>query len=117
MPLRAVIIGTGRVGSRLEKDPLRQKPASHAGWYAAHPRTRLVAGADCDAEALGEFGRDWAISQDHLYSDYRVMLERERPDIVSVCGWAPERVAMCTAALEAGARGALDREGRGVLGG
>jgi predicted dehydrogenase len=105
MPLRAAIIGTGRVGSRLEKDPLRPKPASHAGWFAAHPRTLLVAGADTDAAALTEFGRDWAISRDHLYTDYRVMLARERPDIVSICGWAADRVAMCTAALDAGARG------------
>lgn len=104
-PLRAAIIGTGRIGSRLEKDPLRAKPHSHAGWYAAHPRTRLVAGADTCPEALAEFGADWNLASAHLYRDYREMLARERPDIVSVCAFAPERVQMCEAAVHAGARG------------
>jgi predicted dehydrogenase len=103
--LRAAIIGTGRIGSRLEKDPLRARPCSHAGWYEAHPRTRLVAGADIDAAALAEFGRDWGLDSAHLYEDYTRMLREQRPDLVSVCGWAPDRLAMCRAAIEAGARG------------
>lgn len=104
-PLRAAIIGTGRIASRLEKDPLRSKPHSHAGWYAAHPRTTLVAGADVDETALTEFGADWGIAARHLYRDYREMLERERPDLVSVCAYATERVAMCEAAVACGAQG------------
>ena len=47
--LRAAIIGTSRVGSffdeRLAATP-ELIPSSHAGCYAAHPRTRLVAGCD-----------------------------------------------------------------------
>lgn len=101
---RAAIVGTGRIGSRLEKDPLREKPHSHAGWYAAHPRVELVAGADVDGEALAEFGRDWGLPPARLYTDYRAMLDRERPDIVSVCAYAPERVEMCETAARAGAR-------------
>jgi predicted dehydrogenase len=102
---RAAIIGTGRIGSRLERDALRSKPHTHAGWYAAHPRVTLVAGADADQERLDEFGADWGIAADHLYTDYRTMLARERPDLVSICAWAPERVEMARAAIEAGARG------------
>ena len=102
---RAVIIGTGRIGSLLEKDPLRPKPHSHAGWYRQHPRTILVAGADVDADRRAEFGRDWGLPDAALFTDYRVMLDTVRPDIVSVCAWAPERVEMTMAALGAGARG------------
>jgi predicted dehydrogenase len=102
---RAAIIGTGRIGSRLEKDPLRQKPASHAGWYRHHPAIELVAGADIDEAALTEFGSDWGIGATRLFRDYHAMLAEVRPDIVSIAGWAPERYEMCRAALDAGARG------------
>lgn len=102
---RAAIIGTGRIASLLERDPLRAKPHTHAGWYASEPRTSLVAGCDVDPERLASFGEDWQIASSHLYEDYRGMLARERPDIVSICAYAPDRVAMCRAALEAGVRG------------
>jgi predicted dehydrogenase len=102
---RAAIIGTGRIGSQLEKDPLRPKPHSHAGWYRHHPRTTLVAGADRDADRLAEFGVDWELPDAALFTDYHVMLDTVHPDIVSVCAWAPDRVDMAIAAIQAGARG------------
>lgn len=104
-PFRCAIIGTGRIGSLLEKDPLRHKPHTHAGWYSALPQTSLVAGVDCDPDRLDTFGRDWGIDSNHLYTDYRQMLETERPDIVSVCAYVADRCAMAKHALECGARG------------
>jgi Oxidoreductase family, NAD-binding Rossmann fold len=65
----------------------------------------LVAGADIDPERLADFGADWNIASDHLYADYRELLDRERPDLVSICAYATERVEMARAAIEAGARG------------
>jgi predicted dehydrogenase len=102
---RAAIIGTGRIASLLERDPLRDKPHTHAAHYRAHPRTTLVAGSDIAPDRLTAFGADWGIVPDHLYADYVTMLARERPEIVSVCAYAPDRLDMCRAALEAGARG------------
>lgn len=102
---RAAIIGTGRIASLLERDPLRPKPQTHAGHYRAQPATTLVAGCDLDAGRLAMFGEDWGIPAEHLYSDYHSMLRRERPDIVSICAYTPDRLAMCRAALETGARG------------
>lgn len=102
--LRAAIIGTGRIASMLEQDPLRPRPNTHAGWYAHDPRTAIVAGCDVDADRLAAFGRDWGVDEPHLYTDHREMLRRERPDVVSVCAYARDRVAMCEAALAAGAR-------------
>jgi len=104
-PLKAAIIGTGRIASKLEKDPLRHKPHTHAGCYAHHPFTELVAGADINAENLAEFGADWRIGSEHLYQDYVAMLRAERPDIVSICAYAPQRQQMVTHALEYGVRG------------
>lgn len=105
LPLRAAIIGTGRIASLLERDPLRPRPHTHAGWYVADPRTALVAGCDTDAERLASFGEDWALDASHRYDDHRAMLDQERPDLVSVCAYAADRVAMCRDAIAAGARG------------
>ncbi len=104
-PYRAAIIGTGRIASLLERDPLRTRPHTHAGWYAADPRTTLVAGCDTDPERLQAFADDWGIEPAHLHADYQVLLTQERPEIVSVCAYAADRVAMSRAAVAAGARG------------
>jgi len=103
--LKSCIIGTGRIASSLEKDPLRYQGCTHAGTYALNPQVKLTAGADTSADALSSFGQDWDIGASHLYGDYRKMLAQEHPDIVSVCAYAPQRLEMSLAALEAGAKG------------
>jgi predicted dehydrogenase len=65
----------------------------------------LIAGADTDAERLAGFGADWHIAAEHLYADYHELLARERPDLVSICAYAPERLEMARVAIESGARG------------
>ena len=104
-PLRAAIIGTGRIGSSLERDPLRTKPHTHAGWYVSHPHILLLAGADTNADRLSAFGADWGIPRDRLFAAYPDLLRVVAPDLVSICAYAPDRVAMAQAALAAGARG------------
>jgi predicted dehydrogenase len=103
--LRAAVIGTGRIGSSLERDPLRSKPHTHAGWYVSHPHILLMSGADTNPERLEAFGEDWQVPAERRYADYRQMLADVRPDLVSVCAYAPERVEMARAALAAGGRG------------
>lgn len=103
--LRAAIIGTGRIGSALERDPLRTKPHTHAGWYVSHPHILLSGGADTSPDRLAEFGAAWDLPADCLFASYPDLLATLRPDLVSVCAYAPDRVAMAQAALRAGARG------------
>jgi predicted dehydrogenase len=102
---RAAIIGTGRIASLLERDPLRAKPHSHAGWYRHHPDIELMGGADIDQERLATFGMDWGIPDSHLFTDYREMLHCLRPNIVSICAYASQRLEMVQASIEAGASG------------
>ena len=103
--LRAAIIGTGRIGSALERDPLRTKPHTHAGWYVSHPHILLSGGADTNPDRLAAFGTDWGLPADRLFAAYPDLLAAVQPDLVSICAYAPDRVAMAQAALRAGARG------------
>jgi predicted dehydrogenase len=103
--LRAAIIGTGRIGSALERDPLRTKPHTHAGWYVSHPHILLSGGADTNADRLRAFGADWGLPAESLFAAYPDLLTTVAPDLVSICAYAPDRVAMALDALDAGARG------------
>ncbi|GMT41735.1 MAG: oxidoreductase [bacterium] len=84
---KIAVIGCGRIGSLLEDDPLRPKPASHAGAFARHPKTVITSACDIDGERLKKFGRRWNVPPGSLYSDYRELLKREQPDIVSIAAW------------------------------
>lgn len=105
-PYKAAVIGCGRVAWMLEDDPLEKKPCTHMGAYAELARmgrVEVMAASDIDPTRLHEFGKRYGVKK--LYADYTEMLEEARPQIVSVCAWAPERVQMVLAAIEAGAKG------------
>ncbi len=103
-PWRAAIIGCGRVGSLLERDPLRGHPCTHAGLYAAHPRTSLVAGCDRHPGRRAAFARDWGIPAARVYEDHRNLLDAERLDIVSIATWTDSHAEITAAAARAGVR-------------
>ena len=61
----------------------------------------LVAVADADPVGLRHAGERLGVS--NLYDDYNEMLEREKPDLVSIApSWISERVPMVEAAVAAG---------------
>ncbi|MBF0291642.1 MAG: Gfo/Idh/MocA family oxidoreductase [Nitrospinae bacterium] len=97
------IIGLGRIASILEDDPLRSKPCTHAGAFATHPKTRIIAGCDVNPERTTAFGKRWGVKK--LYSDYRQMLAREKPDIVSVATWTESHSKIVVDCAEAGVKG------------
>jgi predicted dehydrogenase len=70
-PYRAAIIGCGRMAH------------GHARAWLEDPRAGLVACADISVDAANAFGDHFGIPD--RYTDYRKMLERERPDVVSIC--------------------------------
>ncbi len=79
---QAALIGCGRIGSLLERDPLREKPCTHAGAYDKHPRTALIAGCDIDPERRVLFKDDWKVSE--VYDDPLKLLSNEDIDILSI---------------------------------
>jgi predicted dehydrogenase len=80
--LDCAIIGLGRIGSGLEDDTLREKPASHAGAIANHPRCRLAGGCDIDETKRTAFAARWNCTA--LWSDYRELLHDTKPDILHI---------------------------------
>lgn len=88
---RVAIIGSGRMGGLIEDEiPVGDfhKPYGHFSAYAAIEQTRVVAVANRGAERLRRFAARFGVGTTYL--DYRAMIERERPDIVSVTtpSWA-----------------------------
>ena len=84
----------------------------HASYYAAHPQTEVVAGCDINREALDSFCEQFSVPA--KYADYRELLDKEKPDIVSVCTWQDTHPEITIAAAEAGAKGVLCEKPMGV---
>ncbi len=96
--IRCAIIGLGRIGSVLEFDRLREKPASHAGAIAAHPDCDIVAGCDVDAEKRKAFGEAWMCTQ--LFADYARMLDECEIDILHIATPPRTHRSILTCALD-----------------
>lgn len=119
--LKIGIIGCGRIGSLLERDPLRGKPCTHAGGFNVLKSAKIIAGCDINPERLKAFGEQWSV--DRLYGDYREMLKREPLDIVCIAAWTELHAEMVLAAAKSGVKGifcekpiALDlKQGRAMV--
>ena len=105
---RAAVIGLGRMGSTFDDEIQRGgsvfTPYCHGPAYHGSTLTDLVAGADLHDGQRELFGERWGLSADQLYSDYREMLEKEKPDIVSVCTSARHRAAIVKEVAESGVK-------------
>ena len=74
------------------------------GWaYAQSPETQLVAAASRTKRNVDDFAAEFRGING--YQNYRRMLEKEKPDMVSVCAFPRDREEMVLASLEAGAKG------------
>ena len=90
---RVAFVGTGGISR------------THARYYVANPRTQIVAACDIDPEKLRGFREEFEVPTG--YEDYRELLAREQPDIVSVCTWHGTHSEISIAAAEAGVRAVL----------
>src|SRR6266540_5982064 len=82
---RVAIIGAGRMGGLIE-DEIGEgsfsKPYGHFSAYQAIEQTEVVAVANRGAERLERFKQRFGVT--NTYLDYREMIDKERPNIVSV---------------------------------
>lgn len=100
---RAAIIGAGRPGER--RGGSYGIAYAHGWAYNAVQAVEVVAAADIDPENLRLFCDEIGVPS--RYADYREMLAREKPDLVSVCTWPQLHAEMTVEAANAGAKGIL----------
>jgi predicted dehydrogenase len=107
---RAAIVGCGRKAATLDDEERCRinysiQPDTHAAAYRQIPTVQLVAAADRNESKRRLMQERWGVPA--VYADYREMLEKERPDMVSVTTRAPLHAEVTIAAAGAGARGVL----------
>lgn len=69
------------------------------GWMGVPGKpTTIAALADTNPDARREFGDFFGVAPEHRYTDYREMLDKERPDFVDVCSWHQQHAEMVIAA-------------------
>ena len=105
---RAALVGCSRMGAFIDNEVVgaagHVPPYSHAASYEACDRTDLVAGADLRPEILEQFGERYDVTKEHLYTDYREMIDKEQPDIVSVATMPAARKDIVVYAADHGAK-------------
>ncbi len=107
---RAAIVGCGRKAATLDDEERCRinysiQPDTHAGACHEVPLVRLVAAADPNAPKRRLMQQRWGVPT--VYADYREMLDREHPCLVSVTTRAPLHAQVTIAASAAGVKGVL----------
>ena len=111
---RVCIIGTGRMGGFIDDEltpPAFHLPYGHFNAYQAIPETEVVGVANRGEERLKKFAERFNIPRERTYLDYREMIEREKPDIVSVTTPSLSRAEPIIFCAEHGVRGIYAEKG------
>jgi len=80
--IRCSIVGLGRIGSLLEEDKLREKPATHAGAISQNKDCILAGGCDIRNQRCEGFSKKWNCPE--TYTDIDTMLMKTSPDILHI---------------------------------
>ena len=104
---RVCIVGCGRMGGTIDEEVKGGRhpalPYSHAAGYTAYERTTIVAASDVVQEKAEYVCSKWNIPKQ--YADYREMIEKEKPDIVSVATRPGNHAEITIFAAEHGVKG------------
>ena len=87
---RAAVIGCGKMSR------------GHANAYAESPNVDLIAGADVFESARTAFATEYNLTA--MYEDATEMLEKEKPDFVSICTWPPLHADLTELAFSKGVK-------------
>jgi len=106
---KACLIGCGRMGATID-DEVRNRPDSfiwipysHAAGYMAVENVDLVAVSDVIAEKVKAIQKRYNVPNG--YTDYREMIDKEQPDIVSIATRPAPRAEITIFAAEHGVKG------------
>jgi len=105
---RAAVVGCSRMGGFIDNEvvssPKAALPYSHAAGFMACPRTDLIACADVRVDVMAEFGRQYKIPPTGQYTDYRELIDKERPEILSIATQPEQRAEITLYAAEHGVK-------------
>ncbi len=104
---RVCVVGCGRMGGTIDEEVKTSKyghlPYSHSAGYTACERTTIVAAADVVEEKMKYVCSKWNIPK--MYADYREMIEKEKPDIISIATRPGNHAEITIFAAEQGVKG------------
>ena len=105
---RAAVIGCSRMGGFIDNEvvgsPKMALPYSHAAGYMACERTDLIACADVRPDVMAEFGKLYKIPSSGQYTDYRELIDKERPEVLSIATQPEQRAEITIYAAEHGVK-------------
>lgn len=96
------LIGSGRIGFKLEFDPKRLKPASHYGMWLANKETELR--AICDKKDINYGFKKKIKKKIRIYKNFIEMIKIEKPKIVSICTWKNSHYSITNKCIDLGIR-------------
>lgn len=102
---RAAVIGLGRIAWKLEDDPKRDHPCTHAGALDLLDGVELVAGASRSMESAKAFQERFHTRK--AYTDYLEMVREEKIDIVGVATNPETHAQIVVDLARAGVKGIL----------
>ncbi len=100
---RAALIGCSRMGAFIDNElppDNHRLPYSHAAGYTACDRTDLIAFSDVREEVMAQAGFRYDVPKEKQYLDYKEMIDKEQPDIVSVATQPEQRAEIVIYAAE-----------------
>ena len=105
---KAAVIGCSRMGGFIDHEVVDSNsivpPYSHGAGYYACDRTDLVACSDLREDVMEQVGKRYGVPKESQYTDYKEMIDREQPDIVSVATQPEHRAEIVIYAAEHGTR-------------
>ena len=103
---KAALIGCSRMGAFIDNEvmgsPWAQIPYSHAAGYEASDRTDFAACSDLRTDVMEQVGKRYGIAKEKQYTDYKALIDKEQPDIVSVATQPEHRAEIVIYAAEHG---------------
>ncbi len=102
---KAALVGCSRMGAFIDNEaPEERGPYSHAAGYEACERTEMVACSDLRVDVMAQVGLRYGVPKEKQYMDYKEMIDKEQPDIVSVATQPEHRAEIVIYAAEHGVK-------------